>query len=188
MTLTVRQRGDVVSTLRWMEVRLMELLAAWVPTTPEMEAKLLFGAHIWDAAQHADAFGKRTHELRLPLQHSLQPSAAYVALIDEIAAIDETNRRMAAYYDALLPDLESRFDEYLKGVDQLLDAPTVRIIDRIRFDLQRVVGDSRSLREERPELALKDDAWLDDLRSRLEALGDVVQYRPERGSASEEAS
>ena len=187
MSLDVRQRGDVVSTYRWIEVRLMELLAAWVPTTPEMEAKLLFGAHIWDAAQHADAFGKRTHELRLPLQHSLEPSAAYMGLIDEIAAVPETSKRIAAYYDAVLPDLEARFEEYLKSVDQLLDAPTVRIIDRIRFDLQRITGDSRSLREEVPELALKDDSWVNDVRKRLEGLGDVVQYRPERSSVSEPA-
>ncbi len=187
MSLTVRERGDVVSTFRWIEVRLMELLAAWVPTTPEMEAKLLFGAHIWDAAQHADAFGKRTHELRLPLHHGLEPSKGYVDLVDEIAATAETNKRIAAYYDALLPDLEARFEEYLKGVDQLLDAPTVRILDRIRFELQRIVGDSRSLREELPDLALKDDAWVDNLRERLTGLGDVVQYRPERSSVSEPA-
>ena len=73
MTLNVAQRGTHVATFRWIEVRLMETLAAWTPTTPEMEAKLLFGAHIWDAAQHADILGKRAHELRLPLQHSSRP-------------------------------------------------------------------------------------------------------------------
>ena len=59
MNLTVQQRGDNVATFRWIEVRLMETLAAWVPTTPEMEVKLVFGAHIWDTAQHADMLGKR---------------------------------------------------------------------------------------------------------------------------------
>ena len=67
MLLNVTERGAHVATFRWIEVRLMETLAHWVPTTPEMEAKLLFGAHIWDAAQHADILGKRTQELRLPL-------------------------------------------------------------------------------------------------------------------------
>jgi len=58
--MTVKERGRFVATLRWVNVSIMETLAAWVPTTPEMEAKLLFGEHIWDAAQHADALGKRT--------------------------------------------------------------------------------------------------------------------------------
>jgi hypothetical protein len=56
----------------------METLAQWTPTSPEMEVKLMLGEHIWDAAQNADALGKRTRELRLPLQHSLRPVDAYV--------------------------------------------------------------------------------------------------------------
>ena len=58
MPLDVKQRGDHVATFRWIEVRLMEILSSWVPTTPEMEVKLLFGGHIWDTAQAADALGK----------------------------------------------------------------------------------------------------------------------------------
>ena len=66
MALTVKQRGQHIATFRFVQVRLMEILSAWVPSTPEMEAKLLFGPHIWDTAQAADALGKRAHELRLP--------------------------------------------------------------------------------------------------------------------------
>ncbi len=39
--LTVKERGQFVATLRYVHVSLMETLAAWVPTTPEMEVKLL---------------------------------------------------------------------------------------------------------------------------------------------------
>ena len=90
MYLNVKQRGDHVATFRWIEVRLMETLAAWVPTTPEMEVKLLFGEHIWDAAQHADALGKRTFELRLPLQHSLGPAGGYVDLLADVARVTDS--------------------------------------------------------------------------------------------------
>ena len=38
-------------------------LAEWIPTTPEMEVKVLFGRHVWDCARQADAFGKRAFEL-----------------------------------------------------------------------------------------------------------------------------
>ena len=83
MALTVKQRGQHIATFRFVQVRLMEILAAWVPSTAEMEAKLLFGPHIWDAAQGADALGKRGHELRMRLQHSLAPAAEYIAYLDE---------------------------------------------------------------------------------------------------------
>ncbi len=155
----------------------MEALAAWVPTTPELEVKLLFGAHIWDTAQHADAFGKRAHELRLPLQHSTEPSSDYVDILDELSATSDTAERIGAFYDALLPDLVARFNSYLDRVDHLLDAPTVRIIERIVNDVSRMTAESRSLREELPSVRLDDDSYGSRLLARLTALGDVVRYR-----------
>ena len=88
--LTVKERGHFVATLRYVHVTLMETLAAWVPTTPEVEAKLLLGEHIWDVAQHADSLGKRTFELRLPLQHSVRAAEPYVEFLAEIRAIEPT--------------------------------------------------------------------------------------------------
>ena len=43
MTLTVKEKAEYLGVFRWMEVFLMETLASWVPTTPEMEIKVLSG-------------------------------------------------------------------------------------------------------------------------------------------------
>jgi hypothetical protein len=177
MNLSVQQRGDSVATFRWIEVRLMETLAAWVPTTPEMEAKLVFGAHIWDTAQHADTLGKRTAELRLPLQDSLEPVDAYVALLDDLAQTPDTDKRIAGFYDGILSGLATRYRDYLAHVDQLLDAPTVRIIKAILTDMARMADESRDLRQEIASVRLADERWLTDLRRRDAELGDIVQYR-----------
>ncbi len=187
MGLSVRERGDCVSTFRWIEVRLMETLAAWVPTTPEMEVKLLFGAHIWDTAQHADWLGKRTHELRLSAHHSTEPSGDYVGLLAELAGTSDTAKRIAGFYDAVLPDLLARFDAYLERVDHLLDAPTLRILERIRSDAGRMNAESGTLRDEVPAVGLDDAEWLSDLRRRLAGMGDVVQYRPARSTEAQPA-
>jgi len=90
MGLIVREKAEYLATFRWMEVFLMEMLARWVPTTPEMEVKVLMGRHIWDAAQHADALGKRTFELRAPLHYTLAPLPAYVDKMNELASIEDT--------------------------------------------------------------------------------------------------
>ena len=42
-------------------------LGGWIALTPELPAKLLFGRHVWDCAQHADRWGRRLPELRAPL-------------------------------------------------------------------------------------------------------------------------
>lgn len=178
MTFNVAQRGAHVATFRWIEVRLMETLAVWTPTTPEMEAKLLFGGHIWEAAQHADILGKRTHELRLPLQYSIKPVPGYVAYLDELRATRETAKRIAGFYDCALPALRRRFDEYLAQVDHLLDGPTVQLIDRICHDMDRMLAESRKLREEIPAFKLADPRWLDALRSSEAAVPAVAAEVP----------
>jgi hypothetical protein len=178
MNLNVKQRGDHVATFRWIEVRLMEMLAAWVPTTPELEAKLVFGAHIWEAAQHADAFGRRANELRLPLHDSLEPAPAYVELLAEVGAITDTAQRIVAFYDCILPGVDARLRRYVEQVDALLDGPTVRIIERVSSDAARMVRESQDLREEVPAMKLTDPKWIDALRGRDASLSDVVVYRP----------
>src|SRR5262249_40239062 len=101
--LTVKERGHFVATMRYAHVSLMETMAAWVSTTPEMEVKLLLGEHIWDMAQHADSLGKRTYELRMPLQHSVRPAGDYADFLVEVVAIGPTPQRLAAMYDVLIP-------------------------------------------------------------------------------------
>ena len=183
MSLNVKQRGDCVATFRWIEVRLMEMLAAWVPTTPELEVKLVFGAHIWEAAQHADTFGRRANELRLPLHDSLAPAPAYVELLAEVAALTDTAKRVAAFYDSVLPGMDARFRRYVDQVDALLDGPTVRIVERILSDTARMVRESHELREEVPAVKLSDPDWLGALRKRDAQLRDIVAYRAATAAA-----
>jgi hypothetical protein len=171
MSLSVKERGTAVATHRYVMVRLMETLARWVPTTPEMEVKLLFGSHIWDVAQHADALGKRTHELRMPLQHSLPPIAAYRELLDEVDAISDTASRVAAFYDVVLPGIGDRLRAYLERTDELLDGPTVRVLDHILYDHARMIRESEKLRSELPALRQKGEP--EELRRRERSLGYV---------------
>jgi len=174
MALTVKQRGEHIATFRFVEVRFMEILSSWVPSTPEMEAKLLFGPHIWDAAQAADALGKRAHELRMPLQHSMAPAPAYLELLGELAAVDGAARRIAAFYDVMLPGMAARYRRYLQRTDSLMDAPSVRVIEAILGAGERMIGEARKLRSELPALRHEDPAWLHPLAAREERVPELV--------------
>jgi len=182
--LTVKERGQFVATLRYVHVAIMETLAAWVPTTPEMEVKLLFGEHIWDVAQHADSLGKRTFELRMPLQKSLPAADAYVNVLNTIRAIEPTAERLAAMYDVLLPGLVARQRRYVEQTDTLVDAPTVRILERFLADAARMIDGARALREELPALQLADRRWAATLQSR-EAPLELVASAPVENVAVE---
>lgn len=166
MILPVSERGHFVATMRHTNVWLMETLAAWVPTSPEMEVKLLFGEHIWDVAQHADELGKRTFELRMALQESHQPSAAYLALLAETRATSPTPMRLACVYDLMLPALTRRYQSYLDRTDTLADAPTVRILERHLTDMRRMIAMSNELRNEHPGTRLAEVAQIQELVGR----------------------
>src|SRR5436190_15029071 len=99
MMLNVQQRAESLGTYRWIAVRMMRQLAEWIPTTPEMEVKVLFGRQVWDCARHADAFGKRAFELRAPLHYTLPPARAYLEWLEALSQAQSASDRVAALYD-----------------------------------------------------------------------------------------
>jgi hypothetical protein len=177
--LTVKERGQFVATLRYVYVSLMETLAAWVPTTPEMEVKLLFGEHVWDVAQYADSLGKRTFELRMPLQRSMRPADGYVDFLATVAAIEPTPQRLAAMYDVVLPALAARQQRYLEKTDKLVDAPTVRLVDRFLADTTRMIDSAHALRHDLPALQFPDRQWAAALQTKEASLDLLAPVAPE---------
>ena len=174
----VRQKADIIGTYRFICVYLMETLARWVPTTPELEAKALFGRHLWDLAQHADQLGQRTAELRAGLHYNRKPSPAYMDILESLAGTEDTAERIQGFYDAILPYLSQTYETYLEKADYLLDDPTVRILQRMLADHPRMRDQRDELLEDRPDLDPADSAFADGIRRSLEALGGVVNNRP----------
>jgi hypothetical protein len=179
MGLSVQTRAESVATFRFIHVFLMETLARWVPRTPEMEVKVLFGRHIWDLAQQADALGKRTYELRAPLQFSLRPVESFAEFLEEFAATATTPEKIAGFYDAVLPGLKNRYQHYMETTDKLLDEPTVRVMERILADFARMRDERRALINELPALALADGRkeWLAALTASEARDTDFVAHR-----------
>lgn len=159
MGLSVAERARRIATFRFVEVRLMEIAAAWTPTTAELEVKVLLGRHIWDFAQHADALGKRAFELRLPLQHSQRPAEPYCELLEELAGIEGTAERLAGLYSGFLPGLERRYAGYATAADPILDAPSLVILERVQQDLARQRREAEILRGELALPAADAQTW-----------------------------
>lgn len=177
MSLSVQNRAEFVATFRFIQVFLMETLARWVPQTPEMEVKILFGRHIWDLAQQADGLGKRVYELRAPLQFSLRPAERYVEALEEFARSETTPQKIHGFYDVMLPGLAARYRNYLERTDALLDEPTVRVVERILEEFKRMIGESGALRKELPELQLADKDWPARLAKREASEPNFVVHR-----------
>lgn len=176
MGLILREKAEYLATFRWLEVFLMETLSRWVPTTPEMEVKVLLGRHIWDAAQHADALGRRTFELRAPLHYTLTPLPPYVHTMNELASVEDTTGRVQAVYDVILPGFAARYQHYLQNSDSLLDEPSFRVIERILGDYTRMQREREEVRAELGE-ALTFDPGRTQQWSRQESrITDIVVH------------
>jgi hypothetical protein len=155
----VRQRADAIGTFRFIEVWLMETAAAWTPVTPEMEAKVMFGRHIWDFAQHADWLGKRTFELRQPEHYTRTPVEAYLKVLSGVRDAATTPERLTLLYEVAVSGLISRYEAYLSATDRLLDGPSVLVIERILPELRRQIDDARRLCAELGIPGVEAGAW-----------------------------
>lgn len=177
MSLSVQDRAEYVATFRFIQVFLMETLARWVPQTPEMEVKVLFGRHIWDLAQQADGLGKRGYELRAPLQFSLRPLDSYVEVLEEFAGTQSTQQKIHGFYAVILPGLSARYQNYLELTDRLQDEPTVRVVEKILSEFKRMIGESEALRKELSQLRLTDKDWPARLAKREASEPNIIAPR-----------
>jgi hypothetical protein len=122
-----------IRNYRYAEERLTRVLGGWIALTPELPAKLLFGRHVWDCAQHADAWGRRLPELRAPAQQSEPANDAMVAFIRLLETPEgprQTLERIAGVYGVLKPHLVTVYARHLASANPVYEPPTRRILAR----------------------------------------------------------
>jgi hypothetical protein len=151
--LNVKQRADSAGTFRHVNVTLMETMAQWIPTTPEMEVKVMMGRHLWLVAQAADRFGRRAKEFRAPLHHSLAPAAPFAAALAQLSSLRDTPARIAGLYGPAFDALDRAYAAYARATDPVIDEPSVIVIEDVRREIERMRKDRDGLLAEFPGLA-----------------------------------
>jgi hypothetical protein len=165
---------------RYVAERMMRIMAGWIALTPELSAKLLLGRHVWDNAQHADAWGKRLPELRAHAQESEPATPAFVALMDALEAPEapgQTIERLAGVYRVLKPHLLSAYEQHLAKANPVYEPPTCRILARCIEDERRhIVAGETIIRHlvTSSEREARAAAWQTTLQGLLEAAGGVT--------------
>jgi hypothetical protein len=160
---------------------MMRVLGGWIALTPELPAKLLFGRHVWDCAQHADLWGRRLPELRAPAQQSEPAGAAVVALLDLVETAEEpeqTVERVTAIYRVLKPHLATLYERHLAVANPVYEPPTRRILDRLIAEERRhaaagAIVLERLLAGDRARAA-RADAWEQHLLDALAAASGIT--------------
>ncbi len=176
---SVEESAKRIRHYRYAEERMMRVMGGWIALTPELGAKLLFGRHVWDCAQHADLWGKRLPELRAPAQVSEPPNDAFVRFMDLVESPEgfgQTPQRLAGIYGVLKPHLLAPYEHHLAHANQVYEPPTRRILQRVIEDERRHIATGRAILTH----LLRDDgarrrahAWEERLHALLAEAGGV---------------
>jgi hypothetical protein len=159
---------------------MMRVLGGWIALTPELPAKLLFGRHVWDCAQHADLWGRRLPELRAAAQQSEPASGAVVGLFDLIETAEgpeQTVERVTAMYRVLKPHLATVYERHLAVANPVYEPPTRRILDRAIEEERRHAAAGAMVLDQLAAdrvLAQRAQAWEQRLLAALGAAGGVT--------------
>jgi hypothetical protein len=132
-----------IRNYRYAEERMLRTLGGWIALTPELPAKLLFGRHVWDCAQHADLWGRRLPELRAPAQQSEPANAGVVRFIDLLESVEgprQTVERVTGVYRVLKPHLVTTYARHLAHTNVVYEPPTRRILERSLTEERRHVA------------------------------------------------
>jgi hypothetical protein len=122
-----------IRNYRYAEERVLRALGGWIALTPELPAKLLFGRHVWDCAQHADLWGRRLPELRAPAQQSEPANDRIVKFMDLLESAEgprQTVERVAGVYRVLKPHLVTVYARHLANANPVYEPPTRQILER----------------------------------------------------------
>ena len=176
----VEDSARLMRNYRYAVERMMRVLGGWLALTPELSAKLLMGRHVWDNAQHADAFGRRLPELRAHPQASEPSSPAFVTFMDALESPDapsQTAERLTGVYRVLKPHLLATYARHLERANAVYEPPTRRILVRcIEDERSHVAAGDTILRHLLGvgELNERAGGWQDKLEGLLAAAGGVT--------------
>jgi hypothetical protein len=172
--LNVKQRADSVGTLRFVSVFLMETLARWIPTTPEMEVKMLLSRQVWRMAQQADRLGRRARELRAPLHYNRPPQRDFLAALKQLATVTDTVDRIDAFHNVALSALAAGYKSYLAETDWLTDEPTVMICNQALDEIETMRRERSDWGSEIPKARTADSDALKAVRQAVAAAKQMV--------------
>jgi hypothetical protein len=147
-TFSAEHSARLLRNYRYVVERTMRALGGWIALTPELSAKLLMGRHVWDLAQHCDAFGQRLPELRSRAQVSEAANPAVAALMDAVEdaeAPDQTVERLVGVYGVLKPHLLATYRDHLARANPVYEPPTRRILSRCIDDEERHIAAGKTI-------------------------------------------
>ena len=137
--LSVAEATAILHRLAYVKQRLAIAAAAFLPSTPEWEAKGALALHGWLDAEHAAALYGRLAELREPAPGPGDiPDERLAVAMDNILTAETTAERIVGLYKLVREPLRAEIAGYLAATNPLCDQPTVRVVRTIAAEEDQI--------------------------------------------------
>ncbi|MBO9607206.1 MAG: hypothetical protein J7639_14695 [Paenibacillaceae bacterium] len=167
----VQDAARLMNRLSYSYYRLMRIGAGQLPARVNWHFKAGVARHLYEDSQARAELADRVAELRAP-QAKQQPKAPdpwLEVLFDELLMARSDYELCAGIYEVIRPELKRIVDLYIERTQPLVDYPTVRVLKRVRLDLEEQISWGQSIAP-----VLQEDAA-------------YFRSRPETGIAADDA-
>jgi hypothetical protein len=130
---SIHDVGHRVATYKHLELVIASTLSRWVDIISEPNACALVGSHAHIHADHAQLWDSRIpllwdHEASRWNSQSLSDLASVVSQIGEDTTFANTQQRLEAMYNRVLPALLQTYSAHLATIDPRVDPATAHIL------------------------------------------------------------
>ncbi len=142
--LALEETARRIGHYRWIEMRLFEILGAWVATVPELEVKLRLGEHCFHHSWHSELWRDRLPDLGelTPQRLTVPANDTLLEFCDVLGGpgADQTIERLVGVYRVLIPHKIAVYTHHLRSCSPVADAPAIR---SLRLVLQDEISEWR---------------------------------------------
>jgi hypothetical protein len=123
--------------LRWVELRLFEVVGGWVASTPEAEVKAMLATQSYHFAWHGRVWAER---FPAGYGHDLEEATTagddggLAAWMDQLAALEDSPARLTGLYRVVLPRLVVAYRRWREEADPVADGPLLRWLGFVLAD------------------------------------------------------
>ena len=168
----------ILKRIFFCEQSLIVTQAGWLAGIAPLPVKIDLSRMLWEDAMTANAMQQRVFELRYPSRlMEIGDEGPLIRLVDEARNAPSALALYRSLLEVFKPALLNAYRAYLELADEIGDGPSIRFIDQAAREKERQIADLEKLlplmRDAEPEAVAAADAWVAELRRRLEALGGI---------------
>lgn len=191
---SVEQNARVLQRYRFLHESLMRIQAGQLPAREDWDLKIALCKHMYEDAEAAQLLRKRIPQLRTSSAVlNREPDASLALLADELLHARNDLELAEGLFGLIKPALAETYKRHIASTQQIVDQPTIRVLQAILVDLEEQLAWGTAFLAELRQSGLFPDpgkfisnlSTIIDAAGGLDGLGPRTTSLPGRSRSSE---